>query len=49
LCGWKSENSDVPAFPEKEKPSSMLMVGLKKILYEWYMEHFNLTIDEAKN
>jgi len=49
LCDWKSDNKEVPDFPKDGKPSMMLMSALKKELYSWYLDHFNLTGDEAKN
>ena len=49
LCNWESKNEKVPPFPDDGKPSAMLMSALKKELYSWYLDHFNLTEAEAKN
>jgi hypothetical protein len=49
LCNWESDNKEVPPFPKDKKPSEMLMSALKKELYSWYLDHFNLTDEEAKN
>jgi len=48
LCNWTSTNKNVPKFPLKE-PAKCLPIELKRILYEWYWEQFNLSQDELKN
>lgn len=47
LCDWKSKNPDCPVFP-KDKPSLMLPMELKRVLFEWYWDQFNIGSDELK-
>jgi len=49
LCGWESNNPDVPKFPEDGNPAGFLPIALKQALFEWYWSHLKLEGGEAKN
>lgn len=47
LCDWKSDKKECPVFP-KDKPYLMLPMELKRVLFEWYWDQFNLGSKELK-
>jgi len=47
LTGW--EGPGVPEFPTGGRPSAMMKLKVKKELYEWYFEQFDLGVEELKN
>ena len=48
LCGWTSDDVELPKFP-KSNPSKMMRYSLKVSILEWWNTRKDFSIDDIKN